>query len=89
MWPDPACGENIHDGKGIFERRVMTQKQVRELAKQPKYMKEQLRKVLEEGPQQSAAMEDMSDDEDRGTLIIPEFGSIRAKLMGKIWKQSV
>ena len=67
VWPDPACGENIHDGKGIFERRVMTQKQVRELAKQPKYMKEQLRKVLEEGPQQSAAMEDMSDDEDRDT----------------------
>lgn len=24
VWADPSCGESIHDGKGIFERRVMT-----------------------------------------------------------------
>jgi hypothetical protein len=65
VWPDPACGESVHDGKGIFERSVMTPKQVRELKKQPGYMKDQLRKVLEEGPRHSYAMEEMRDEEDR------------------------
>ena len=65
VWADPACGENIHDGKGIFERQVMTPKQVRELKKQPGYMKEQLRRVLEEGPKRSATMEEMRDETDR------------------------
>jgi hypothetical protein len=50
VWPDPGCGENIHDGKGIYERQRLTAKQVRDLVKQPGYMKEQIRKVLEEGP---------------------------------------
>ncbi len=62
IWPDPACGESIHDGKGIFERQTMTPKQVRELKKQPGYMKEQLRKVLEEGPKHSYAIEEMRDE---------------------------
>ena len=65
VWADPASGENIHDGKGIFERQVMTPKQVRELKKQPGYMKEQLRRVLEEGPKRSATMEEMRDETDR------------------------
>ncbi len=65
VWADPSCGESIHDGKGIFERRVMTPKQVRELAKQPGYMKDQLRKILDEGPQASATMEEFNDEEDR------------------------
>nr|BDD47856.1 hypothetical protein 29 [Burkholderiaceae bacterium] len=65
IWPDPACGENIHDGKGIFERHLMTPKQVRELRKQPGYIKEQLRKVLEEGPKYTPTIESMRDEEDR------------------------
>lgn len=63
VWPDPACGDDIHNGKGIYERERLTAKQVRELAKQPGYMKEQLRKVLEEGPKSSATMEEVSDQD--------------------------
>lgn len=65
VWPDPGCGEDIHTGKGIYERDMMTAKQVRELAKQPGYMKEQLRKVLEEGPKQSATMVEITDEQKR------------------------
>ena len=64
-WPDPAAGEDIHDGKGIYERTQMTAKQVRDLVKQPGYMKEQLRRVLEEGPQRSATLEELRDETER------------------------
>ena len=64
-FPDPGCGENIHHGKGMYERQKLTAKQVRELAKQPGYMKEQLRKVLEEGPKRSATMQELQEEQQR------------------------
>lgn len=64
-FPDPGCGEDIHTGKGIYEMRKLTAKQVRELAKQPGYMKNQLRKVLEEGPKRSATFQELKDEEQR------------------------
>lgn len=64
-FPDPGCGENIHDGKGHYERQKLTAKQVRELAKQPGYMKSQLRKVLEEGPKRSATFQELENEEQR------------------------
>jgi hypothetical protein len=64
-FPDPGCGEDIHNGKGMYEREMLTPKQVRDLAKQPGYMKEQLRKVLEEGPKRSAAMQELRDEDTR------------------------
>ena len=64
-FPDPGCGENIHDGKGHYERQKLTAKQVRDLAKQPGYMKSQLRKVLEEGPKRSATFQELENDEQR------------------------
>lgn len=63
--PDPGCGETIHNGKGIYERQEMTAKQVRELAKQPGYMKAQLRTVLEEGPKKSGTFEELKDQDQR------------------------
>ena len=65
VWPDPGCGDNIHHGKGMYEREQLTVRQVRELAKQPGYMKEQLRKVLEEGPKKSATFQELKDDDQR------------------------
>lgn len=67
VWPDPACGDNVHNGKGIYERQQSTSKQVRELAKQPGYMKSQLRKVLEEGPKKSATFQELKDEDQRDT----------------------
>lgn len=65
VWPDPGCGDNIHHGKGMYEREQLTVRQVRELAKQPGYMKDQLRKVLEEGPKKSATFQELKDDDQR------------------------
>lgn len=64
-YPDPGCGESVHDGKGMYERQQLTIKQVRDLAKQPGYMADQLRKVLEEGPKRSASLQELKDEEQR------------------------
>lgn len=64
-YPDPGCGEDVHDGKGMYERQQLTIKQVRDLAKQPGYMADQLRKVLEEGPKRSATLQELKDEEQR------------------------
>lgn len=64
-FPDSGCGETVHDGKGVYERHKLTAKQVRELAKQPGYMKSQLRKVLEEGPKRSATFQELEGEEQR------------------------
>lgn len=64
-YPDPGCGEDVHDGKGMYERQQLTIKQVRDLAKQPGYMADQLRKVLEEGPKRSASLQELKDEEQR------------------------
>lgn len=50
IFPDPACGENIHDGDYCFERDFMSARQVRGLKKLPGYIADQIDKVLEEGP---------------------------------------
>jgi len=65
VWPDPGCGDSIHNGKGIYEREQLTSRQVRDLAKQPGYMKEQIRKVLEEGPKKSVTFQELKDDDQR------------------------
>ncbi|MFZ0709621.1 MAG: hypothetical protein WAM53_06235, partial [Terrimicrobiaceae bacterium] len=50
IFPDPACGEDIHEGDYIFERDHMSARQVRGLKKLPGYIADQIDKVLEEGP---------------------------------------
>jgi hypothetical protein len=50
IFPDPACGENIHDGDYIFERDHMSTRQVRGLKALPGYIAAQIDQVLEEGP---------------------------------------
>jgi hypothetical protein len=50
IFPDPACGENIHDGDFIFERDFMSARQLRDLKKLSGYIASQIDKVLAEGP---------------------------------------
>ena len=51
--PDPSCGNDIHNGAGIFEFYNYTSKQLRELVKQPGFKEAQISKVLAEGPDPS------------------------------------
>ena len=53
IFPDAACGENIHDGDYCFERDRMSPKQVRDLKKIPGYINAQIDRVLLEGAQKA------------------------------------
>jgi hypothetical protein len=68
VFPDPSCGENVHNGRGLFEKKNVTSKQLRELAKQPGYLAENISKVLEEGPQTavSQTQRDIQNNRENG-----------------------
>lgn len=59
VWEDPDCGDDVQNGKGIYELEQLNRKRVRELLKQPGYMREQVLAVLEEGPQASQEFTDL------------------------------
>lgn len=56
VWEDPACGDDVQNGTGVFELEKLTEKQVRNLAKQPGYLRDQLKLVLETGPLSNGAL---------------------------------
>ena len=58
FFPDPSCGDDIHAGMGVFEQVAYTSKQLRELSKQPGYLKDQIAKVLAEGPKAATHQRD-------------------------------
>ena len=49
FYPDGACGENIQNGSFTWERDRLTRKQLRELKKQPGYLKDNIDLCLDEG----------------------------------------
>lgn len=49
-YPDPACGENIQNGRYFWERERMTAGQLRKLREDPTYLADQIEEVLSEGP---------------------------------------
>src|SRR3990172_1546982 len=61
LFPDPACGENIHNGSFVFERDYLTRKQVMDLIGTKGYIDSELMAVLKENPKW-AAMELPADD---------------------------
>lgn len=65
FYPDPLCGENVQNSRGVFEYDRKTKAQVKALAKQPGYIPEQLKKVITEGAQPSKALRNMDEMEDR------------------------
>lgn len=50
LFPDPACGENIHAGSFIFEREYIGKRQILELLKDESYDRAEVMAVLREGP---------------------------------------
>lgn len=50
LFPDPACGESIHNGAYIFERDRLTRKQLEALIGVPGYDEATIRQCLREGP---------------------------------------
>ncbi len=58
FFPDPTCGEDIQDGDHLFEREWMGERAVRKLKELPGYIKSQVDKVIQEGPQKVNSKED-------------------------------
>lgn len=50
LFPEPACGESIHNGSGIWERDRMTGKQLGALADIPGYNGRAIRRIVQAGP---------------------------------------
>jgi len=50
LFPDPACGESIHNGSYIFERDYITEKKLDDLRGLPGYIDAQIDKCILEGP---------------------------------------
>ncbi len=53
-FPDPACGDNIHNGQYFIEHDNLIEKQVRELIAAPGYIPSAIEEVLRQGPQENA-----------------------------------
>lgn len=49
LYPDPSCGSNIHNGSYIFERDLITKKELSDL-KGTGYIDDQIDMVIKEGP---------------------------------------
>ncbi len=50
FFPDGSCGESVQEGSYVFHRAFLSERRVEDLKKQPGYIKEQIDKVLKEGP---------------------------------------
>lgn len=54
-FPDPACGDDIHNGQFFIEHDRMVEKQVLDLKQQPGYIDDAIDHVIAEGPKGSMA----------------------------------
>lgn len=50
FFPDPACGESIHNGSYTWEREYVTAKQIRDMMDMPGYDRSELINALRDGP---------------------------------------
>lgn len=50
FYPDPNCGDNIHNGSGVFERDDITARGLRDLKGTPGYIDDMIDMCLEDGP---------------------------------------
>jgi hypothetical protein len=66
LFPDPSCGENIHDGAFVFRRDYLTGRRLRELAKLPEYDPSAIADCLREGPQKRSRYDDRQSREQDG-----------------------
>lgn len=55
FYPDPACGESIHNGNYVWERDFITKKQLQAMKLDPDYIASQIDRCLEEGPRKSSS----------------------------------
>ncbi|MFM9922742.1 hypothetical protein VLK31_07110 [Variovorax sp. H27-G14] len=57
FFPDPACGDDIHQGGFTWEREYLSRRQLLEMVSMPGYDTEQISAALKEGPSLTGARE--------------------------------
>lgn len=55
FYPDPACGESIHNGGYTWERDRISKRQLRDLKRDSNYISENIDACIQEGPQEAKA----------------------------------
>lgn len=50
LYPDPTCGNNIHNGSYIFEKEEISLRQLRDLKHLPAYISSEIDELIKEGP---------------------------------------
>ena len=65
FYPDPACGESIHNGNFVFEKDFLTEKQLRALIGVPGYLEDEIKECIKEGPQKAYAESRVKKSGDR------------------------
>lgn len=73
FYPDPACGESIHNGNYTWERDFLTAKQLRALKNDPDYIASQIDLCLNEGPKKASDVRKMADGREIGDKDIYEI----------------
>lgn len=61
LYPDPSCGNNIHNGSFVWEKDTATARQLHGFLKDDSYIAENILQVLEEGPQKKNIEQAKSD----------------------------
>lgn len=64
LFPDPSCGESIHNGSYIWERDYLSEKQLRDL-KGSDYLDDQIDEALRIGPEKNADKKDAPGTKNR------------------------
>ena len=59
LFPDPSCGEDIHNGSFIFERDYLSVRQLQDLIGQPGYLSDRINQVLSDGPSRTSMSADI------------------------------
>lgn len=87
LFPDPACGDNIHNGGYIFEREIVTGKQLKWLINTTGadgasyYLDHQIKRVLKEGPEKAYTNQGKPEnDNDKYTVWHYYGGATKADL---------
>lgn len=65
LYPDPACGDNIHNGSYVFEEDEITARKLMDLKGTPGYISEMIDLCIEEGP--ASAVSGSKTDQKRKT----------------------
>jgi len=61
IYPDPNCGNNIHNGTHIWEKDKITARQLNELMNDETYIAENIQQCLREGPQKKYVADNAPD----------------------------